>query len=164
LYQGVLGRIRASREINYLKAAVLKAVLRRNHGKEVPMSLDPNRKDVAYLLGRLFAVLEKAQQDALGKVSATIKDRFFTSACATPASVFPRLLKLAQHHIEKSQYGYTSDRRIAEIMENLESFPNRLNLEDQGLFAIAYYQQRNALYTRQLKEEKVKEENDERSR
>jgi CRISPR-associated protein Csd1 len=160
LYQGVLGRVRASREINYLKAAVLKAVLRRNHGKEVPMSLDPDRKDVAYLLGRLFAVLEKAQLDALGKVNATIKDRFFTSASSTPASVFPRLLKLAQHHIEKSQHGYMSDRRIAEIMEHLMSFPNRLSLEDQGIFAIAYYQQKNAFYTKQAKEERLKEDYD----
>lgn len=158
LFQGVLGRIWASRDVNYLKAAVVKAVLQRNYGKEVPMSLDPGRKDVAYLLGRLFAVLEKAQQDALGKVNATIKDRFFTSASATPASVFPRLLKLAQHHIEKSQYGHISDRRIAEIMEHLVSFPNRMSLEDQGLFAIAYYQQKNAMIPKRTALDVLKEE------
>lgn len=146
LYQGVLGRIRASQNVNYLKAAILKAVLQRNHKKEVPMSLDPNKKDVAYLLGRLFAVLEKAQLDALGKINATIKDRFFGSASATPATVFPRLLRLAQHHIEKSEYGHVSDRRIAEIMEHVGLFPKHMGLEDQGLFAIAYYQQKNALY------------------
>ena len=110
------------------------------------MSLDPERKDVSYLLGRLFAVLEKAQLDALGKVNATIKDRFFSSASATPASVFPRLLRLSQHHIGKVPYGYISDRRISEIMENIDVFPTHLNLQDQGLFAIAYYQQKNALY------------------
>ena len=146
LYQGVLGRIRASQNVNYLKAAILKAVLQRNHKKEVPMSLDSDRKDVAYLSGRLFAVLEKAQLDALGKVNATIKDRFFASASATPATVFPRLLRLVQHYIEKAEYGHVSDRRIAEIMEHVESFPKHLSLEDQGLFAIAYYQQKNALY------------------
>lgn len=146
LYQGVLGLIRASQNINYLKAAILKAVLQRNHKKEVPMSLDPDKKDVAYLMGRLFAVLEKAQLDALGKINATIKDRYFSAASATPATVFPRLLRLAQHHIEKAEYGYVSDRRIAEIMEHIDVFPKHMGLNDQGLFAIAYYQQKNELY------------------
>ncbi len=110
------------------------------------MSLDTERREIAYLLGRLFAVLEKAQLDALGKVNTTIKDRFFSAASATPASVFPRLLRLSQHHIEKAEYGYISDRRIAEIMEHVESFPAHINLQNQGLFAIAYYQQKNDLY------------------
>ena len=146
LYQGVLGRIRADHRVNYLRASILKAVLQRNHKKEVPMSLDTERREVSYLLGRLFAVLEKAQLDALGKVNSTIKDRFFSAASATPASVFPRLLRLSQHHIEKAKYGYTSDRRISEIMEHINAFPAHINLQDQGLFAIAYYQQKNALY------------------
>jgi CRISPR-associated protein Csd1 len=151
LFQGVLRRIRADQgnkkrpNVNYLRASILKAVLQRNYNKEVPMSLDPNRKDVAYLLGRLFAVLEKNQLDALGNINATIKDRFFTSASSTPAAIFPRLLHLAQHHIEKSEYGVASDRRIAEIIEHIDSFPKHLGIEDQGLFAIAYYQQKNAL-------------------
>jgi CRISPR-associated protein Csd1 len=152
LYQGVLGRIRADGRINYLRASILKAVLQRNHNKEVPMSLDTERREIAYLLGRLFAVLEKAQLDALGKVNTTIKDRFFSAASATPASVFPRLLRLSQHHIEKAEYGYISDRRIAEIMEHVESFPAHINLQNQGLFAIAYYQQKNDLYrTKKIK-------------
>jgi len=159
LYQGVLGRIRADRRINYLRASILKAVLQRNHRKEIPMSLDTERREIAYLLGRLFAVLEKAQLDALGKVNSTIKDRFFSAASATPASVFPRLLRLSQHHIEKAEYGYVSDRRISEIMENIESFPAHMNLQDQGLFAIAYYQQKNALYPK--KETKTEGENNE---
>jgi CRISPR-associated protein Csd1 len=145
LYQGVMGRIRADREINYLRTSILKAVLTRNHNKEVPMSWDPERKEVAYLLGGLFAVLEKAQLDALGKVNATIKDRFFSAASATPASVFPRLLRLSQHHIEKAEYGSVSDRRIGEIIENVDSFPVHMCLQDQGLFAIAYYQKKNAM-------------------
>ena len=145
LYQGVVGRIRADHRVNYLRASILKAVLQRNHKKEVPMSLDTERREVSYLLGRLFAVLEKAQLDALGKVNATIKDRFFSAASATPASVFPRLLRLSQHHIEKAEYGHTSDRRIAEIMEHINAFPLHMNLQEQGLFAIAYYQQKNAL-------------------
>lgn len=158
LFLGVIGRIRADQgkkhprtgkslpNVTYLRASILKAVLQRNYKKEVPMSLDTERREIAYLLGRLFAVLEKAQLDALGKVNSTIKDRFFSAASATPASVFPRLLCLSQHHIEKADYGYVSDRRISEIMEHVNSFPAHMNLQDQGLFAIAYYQQKNALY------------------
>ncbi|MCI5142440.1 MAG: type I-C CRISPR-associated protein Cas8c/Csd1, partial [Candidatus Electrothrix sp. ATG1] len=157
LYNGVLGRIRADQRITYLRAAILKAVLTRNFKdiiKEVPMSLNKEKKDAAYLLGRLFAVLEKAQLDALGKVNATIKDRFYGAASATPASVFPRLLRLSQHHIAKAEYGYVSDNNIAEITENLDSgFPAHLNLQEQGLFAIGYYQQRNDLYRKRSKGE-----------
>jgi CRISPR-associated protein Csd1 len=167
LFQGVIGRIRADQRINYLRAAILKAVLQRNYNKEVPMSLDTERRETAYLLGRLFAVLEKAQLDALGKVNATIKDRFFSAASATPASVFPRLLRLSQHHIEKAEYGHVSDRRIAEIMEHVDGFPVHMNLQDQGLFAIAYYQQKNAIdreiheAATRKKANKPKEESDE---
>jgi len=146
LFQGVIGRIRADQRINYLRTSILKAVLQRNHKKEVPMALDTERREVSYLLGRLFAVLEKAQLDALGKVNSTIKDRFFSAASSTPASVFPRLLRLSQHHIEKAKNGHVSDRRISEVMEHINGFPSHLNLQDQGLFAIAYYQQKNALY------------------
>ena len=110
------------------------------------MALDTDRRQIEYLLGRLFAVLEKVQLDALGKVNSTIKDRFFSSASATPASVFPRLIRLSQHHIEKAEYGYISDRRISEIMEHVSNFPSHMDLKAQGLFAIAYYQQKNALY------------------
>jgi CRISPR-associated protein Csd1 len=151
LYQGVLGRVRADQRINYLRVSILKAVLKRNHNKEVPMALDKERREDAYLLGRLFAALEKAQLDALGDVNSTIKDRFFSAASATPASVFPRLINLSQHHIEKAEYGYTSERRISEIMEHIESFPPHMDLQKQGLFAIAYYQQKNAI-NREIKE------------
>ncbi len=171
LLQGVIGRIRADQSkkhpksgkrvsnVNYLRAAILKAVLQRNFNKEVSMSLDTERRETAYLLGRLFAVLEKTQLDALGKVNDTIKDRFFSAASATPASVFPRLLRLSQHHIEKAEYGHVSDRRIAEIMEHLDSFPAHMSLQEQGLFAIAYYQQKNALWRKN--ETKTVEESNE---
>ena len=110
------------------------------------MSLNTEKRETAYLLGRLFAVLEKAQLDALGRINTTIKDRYFSAAASTPASVFPRLLQLSQHHIEKSEYGSISDKRIGEIMEHIESFPPHIDLQDQGLFAIAYYQQKNEIY------------------
>jgi CRISPR-associated protein Csd1 len=119
---------------------------------EVPMTLKKERTEVAYLLGRLFAALEKAQLDALGKnIKATIKDRFFSSASATPASVFTKLIRLSQHHIEKAEYGYKTDQIIAEIIDGINSFPAHLNLQEQGLFAIAYYQQKNAI-DREIKE------------
>ncbi len=151
LYQGVLGRIRVDHRVSYLRVAIIKAFLQRNHKMEVPVSLNEEKKDVAYLLGRLFAVLETAQLDALGKINSTIKDRFFSVASATPASVFPRLIRLSQHHIEKAQYGYRSDQRIAKILDDVDSFPLYMNLQDQGLFAIAYYQQKNAI-SREIQE------------
>jgi CRISPR-associated protein Csd1 len=171
LYNGVLNRIRADQakknpqtgkqipNVNYLRASILKAILKRNYKMEVPMSLDTEEKDIAYLLGRLFAVLEKAQQDAIPGANSTIKDRFYGAASATPASVFPRLLRLAQHHIEKAEYGYVSDKRVAGIMEDIADFPAHLNMKQQGLFAIAYYQQRNELYKKRTntQEEKTNE-------
>jgi CRISPR-associated protein Csd1 len=155
LYHGVLGRIRADQRITYLRAAILKAVLIRNYTMEVPMSWDENKKDVPYLLGGLFAVLEKAQLDALGKINATIRDRFYGAASATPKSVFPRLLRLAQHHISKAEYGQQSDRRIGQLMENINEFPAHLDLQEQGLLAIGYYQQRNLIY-REIQEASAK--------
>lgn len=159
LYQGVMGRIRADRRISYLRASILKAVLERNHNKEIPMSLNTENREPAYLLGRLFAVLEKAQLDALGNINTTIKDRYFNAAASTPGSVFPRLLQLSQHHIEKAKYGSISDRRIGEIMEHIYIFPPRMNLQDQGLFAIGYYHQKNEIYKK--KTNTVKGENHE---
>ena len=153
LYQGVFSRVRADRKIRYLRAAIIKAVLTRNFNMEVPMSLNTNKKDISYLLGRLFAILEKTQYDALGQVNTSIKDRFFSSACAAPASVFPILLRLGQYHIEKSDYGNVSDKRIAEVMDMIDEFPAHLNLKEQGLFALGYYHQKNALWRKQPKDD-----------
>ena len=116
------------------------------------MSLNPQSTNQAYLLGRLFAVLEKAQEDAASpnKLNATIKDRYFTAASANPASTFPVLLKLAQHYISKSEWGRISEIRIGEIMELLDiddtPFPKRLSLDEQGIFILGYYHQRNDFY------------------
>lgn len=128
------------------------------------MALNPESTNQAYLLGRLFAVLEKAQEDASGgKLNATIKDRYFTSACASPASTFPILLRLSQHHISKSDYGKNSEWRIREIMDALEidnnPFPRRLSLDEQGIFILGYYHQRTALFTK--RETREPEENEE---
>ena len=110
------------------------------------MVLDRERQDVSYLLGRLFAVLEKAQSDAVPGANTTIRDRFYGSASATPCVAFPLLMKLAQHHISKSKFSVYLDKLVQEIMGGVRTFPTHLNLEGQGLFAIGYYHQKQDLY------------------
>lgn len=110
--------------------------------------LDKENKNPAYLLGRLFAVLEKVQTDALGNINATIKDRFWGSASATPNIVFPQLLRLAQYHIGKAEYGRIRDKQIEEILCDIKAFPSHLTLDEQGIFAIGYYHQRQDFYKR----------------
>jgi CRISPR-associated protein Csd1 len=169
LYYAMLNRIRADHDINYVRAAVIKAYLIRKFRNQsnqrvkeiLIMALNKESTNQAYLLGRLFAVLEKAQRDAAlpVKLNATIKDRYFTSACATPATTFPVLLRLSQHHISKAEYGYDSDRRIEEIMNLLDieenPIPAHLNLDEQGIFILGYYHQRAAFF---VKRNKVEEE------
>jgi len=177
LYNAILLRIRSDQDnkekgikkINHLRAAIIKAFLirkYRNQNKyqeELQMTLNKDSTNQAYLLGRLFAVMEKAQQDAAEKeLNATIKDRYFTSACATPATTFPILLRLSQHHISKAKYGKTSDRRIQEIMQLLDveesPFPKHLNLDEQGIFVLGYYHQRADFYHKKTDLETTSEE------
>ena len=112
------------------------------------MSLNEQSNVPAYVLGRLFAVLEKAQIEAAkpSKLDSTIKDRFFSSACASPASVFPVLLRLSQHHIPKAEYGRYYDRQIGDILNLLDvennPIPAHLTLDEQGVFVLGYYHQR----------------------
>jgi len=155
LFTSILSKIRADQTVNYVRAAIIKGCLARNqryHDKErevdITMALDEQNTGVAYRLGRLFALLEKAQQDANPGLNATIKDRYFGAASATPRSVFPILLRLTQHHIAKAEYGRNMDKRIEEVMSGIENFPSHLNLEKQGLFVLGYYHQRKALYTK----------------
>jgi CRISPR-associated protein Csd1 len=172
LYYAIINRVRADMDdkekkitkINYIRAAVIKAFLTRkyryqpeNKFKEVlTMALNEQSTNPAYLLGRLFAVLEKVQAEAIGNVNASIKDRYFTSACASPRSVFPILLRLSQHHISKLKYGYTYDNRIQEIVGLLDiesnPIPARLNLDEQGIFILGYYHQRKDLWTAKPKD------------
>ena len=167
LYYAIINRVPADMDdkekritkINYVRAAVIKAFLTRkyryqpiNPFKEVlTMALNEQSTNPAYLLGRLFAVLEKVQAEAIGNVNASIKDRYFTSACASPRNVFPILLRLSQHHIAKAEYGHTSDRRIQDILNLLEvernPIPARLTLDEQGVFILGYYHQRANFYT-----------------
>lgn len=154
LLPAVLDRIRAEHNITYFRAALLKAYLMRNtKHKEVPVSLDPNRTDRPYLLGRLFAVLEKAQVEAID-AGATIKDRYLAAAAATPGRVFQMLIKGSAHHIsklkrdaEKKGRAIYFERMIQDIKDGFDDYPKTQLPEDQSLFMIGYYHQRKALFT-----------------
>ena len=98
-------------------------------------------------------MLEKAQEDANPGINATIRDRYFGSASASPGSVFPILLRLVQHHISKAEWGWRTDRQIGAVMSDIDQFPTHLSLDDQGQFALGYYQQRQALYSKTEKKE-----------
>jgi CRISPR-associated protein Csd1 len=155
LFNAVLNRIRADNEITFLRAAIFKAFLIRNHQLDIPMSLDTTRTEPAYLLGRLFAALEKTQEDALPGINATIRDRFYSAASATPGTVFPRLLRTYQHWLSKLEGGYrvNRERAVQQIMAGLHVMPGHLALEGQGLFAIGYYHQRQDFFTKKDKPE-----------
>ena len=156
LFTTLITRIRADRTINGLRAAMLKACLVRDARKEgkkedVPVSLNREESNAGYRLGRLFAVLEGAQRAALGNINATIRDRYYGAASATPASVFPILLRTAGHHLSSMRKGdkgglaHWMEQEIGQIVGGLgASLPRNLRIEDQGRFAIGYYHQRFA--------------------
>lgn len=146
LLQSVISRIRADKRVSYPRAALIKGCLVRTFQKEIPVMLDETRTDTPYLLGRLFSLMEKAQLDALGNVNAGIRDRFIGSASATPGVVFPRLLRVAQHHLAKSEYRARVEKAVQAVMQGLSAFPAHLSLEEQGTFFIGYYHQTNANY------------------
>ena len=153
--QALIRRNRAERDIRHPRAAAIKAVLIRNYKQEIDMSLNPDHPRPAYQLGRLFAALERNQESALPGLNATVKDRFFGAASATPGAVFPRLLRLGQHHIAKLEGGLKvhAEKQVQEIMGRIESFPGHLDLVAQGLFALGYYHQRQDFFTRKNMEE-----------
>ena len=159
LLTGVLMRMRSDGNISGLRAAICKACLARDcrlgHEKEdVPVSLNQDEKNPAYRLGRLFAIYEKLQSDAIPKSNVTVKDQFYGSASATPASVFPLLDRKATHHLAtlrkdpaKAGWAVRHEQRLAEVFEGLETgFPPTLGLEEQGRFVIGYYHQRAKLF------------------
>jgi CRISPR-associated protein Csd1 len=156
LMEAVVRRIRLGDDVNRRKAALFKAYLIRNHNQEVPVALQHNHPDEAYQLGRLFAALEKTQEDVSPGLNKTIKDSYFGAASATPASVFPRLLRLHQFHIDKFDnpaFRITREKLIGEICGRMTEFPRHLPLEKQGLFHIAYYHQRQDFFTKKSDKE-----------
>lgn len=155
----VLDRIRAEHNVTYFRAALLKAYLIRNKQKEVPVSLDSNRTDRPYLLGRLFAVLEKAQEEAIPNANATIKDRYLAAAAATPGLVFHMLLKNSTNHIaklkkdpEKKGRAFNFEIMTQDIVAGFSDYPTTMKAEEQGLFMIGYYHQRKDFYTKKTQE------------
>jgi len=158
LITAISRRIVADRDINYRRAAAIKAWLIRNHQQETTVALDTARTDTAYLLGRLFATYEKVQKDALGdKLNRTIRDSYLASASSTPAGIFPRLYRLSQHHLsnlrrDKPGLAYVREQLLGEIADKLNNFPKHLNLRDQGLFALGYYHQTQDFYKKPAKE------------
>ncbi|MCF3652538.1 type I-C CRISPR-associated protein Cas8c/Csd1 [Synoicihabitans lomoniglobus] len=157
LITAVINRIRAEREVSYLKVAVLKAWLIRNHHQLITPMLDETNVNLGYRLGRLFAALEKTQQDALPDLNATIRERFYSSASATPRAVFGRLLRLYPHHLGKLPIGgkIVREKLVQEILDSVQDFPSHLNLQGQAQFALGYYHQRKAFYPTKTKEATV---------
>lgn len=147
LMAAALMRIRSDRYVNALRAGILRAVLTRNQGEEVPVARDPDNPSEAYQLGRLFAVLEAAQYAALGRVNASIGDRYYAAASSTPARVFATLLRGLRVHIadaRKRGQGAWIEPRVAEIMARLPAdLPTSLRAVDQGRFAIGYYHEKS---------------------
>jgi len=145
LYESVLTRIRAEHEVTPGKAAIIKAYLLKNKNNEkyrevLSMALNEESNNQAYVLGRLFSVLEQAQYAANG--SSNIKEKYLTSACATPGVVFPSMLMMASHHTAKADNGEIIDRKIRDLLNKLDGgtpFPARLDNTDQGLFLLGYY-------------------------
>ena len=161
LLASLLRRNRAEREITYPRASLIKAVLLRSsryygkNEKEVGMSIDLANTSPGYLTGRLFAVLERAQESANPGIKATIRDRFYGAASSTPVVVFPQLMKLKNHHISKLEnkgQAINLEKMIGGIIDGLNDFPAHLSMTEQGRFAIGYYHQRQDFFTKKEKE------------
>ena len=151
LLNGVNLRIHAEKEVTSGRAAIIKAYYLKNSHPDVPkevlqMSLNIDSTNVPYLLGRLFFTLENIQRAANPGINSTIKDKFFNSASATPATVFPLLINLAQKHLRKVDgegFRVKLEKDCAEVLDKLgETFPTRLSLAQQGAFQLGYYHQR----------------------
>jgi CRISPR-associated protein Csd1 len=162
LMQQCIRRIRAERTVNRVRAAILKACLNRKiriqklKQKEVTMALDPNNNNIAYRIGRLFATLEKIQEEANPGINTTIRDRFYGAASSSPVTVFPRLFSLKNYHLKKIKNEGRKiffEKLIGEILAEISSFPTNLSLNDQANFAIGYYHQRQEFYTKKSEAE-----------
>lgn len=159
LLQAALRRNKAEQKITYGRASLLKAYINRairagrlKNMKELTMSLDRNRQDIGYVLGRLFAVLEKTQDEANPGLNATIADRYFGSASSTPIAVFGTLIRLSKHHLSKLNTEKYRGKRIfleklfQEIIGKIDNFPNHLDINHQVLFGIGYYHQKQDFF------------------
>lgn len=149
-------RVRAEQRVTRTRAAILKGYVNRINRYykpyrkgEIAVSLDRTNTSPSYRLGRLFAVLEKIQEEANPGINATIRDRFYGAASSNPIMVFPQLLKLKNHHLSKlSNPGrkVNFEKELGEIFDGLQDFPSHLSMEDQARFAIGYYHQRQSFF------------------
>lgn len=163
LLQAAVRRNRAERQVDYYRAALIKAVINRQQRhrqqteKEIAVSLDLSNTHPGYRLGRLFAVLEKIQEEAQPGINQTIRDKFYGAASASPLSVFSNLMKLKNHHLAKLEHpgrATNFEKLIGEIVEGVDSFPAQMPLAEQGLFAIGYYHQRQDFFKGKSTEKK----------
>ncbi len=160
LLNAAVVRCKAEQDVSYLRAALLKAWLNREHRRrhthlptdhsEFKENLDMEQTDVPYRLGRLFAVLERIQQQAQPGINATIRDRYYGAASTTPVAVFTTLLRLKNAHLKKLTEGQTIhfERLLGDVLAPVQYFPRQLTLPDQGRFALGYYHQRQSFFTK----------------
>jgi len=158
LLQGAIRRIRAEHEITHPRAALIKACINRatrfqnqKQQEEMHVSLDKSNTNVGYRMGRLFATLEKIQQEASPGINATIRDKFYGAASSTPVTVFGNLMRLKNHHLAKLEHAGRRvffERLLGEIIDAVRDFPPHLQLEDQGRFAVGYYHQVQDFYSK----------------
>ncbi len=155
LLQQCIRRIRAEQHVTRTRAAILKATINRFNRihnqpeKEITMALDPTNTNTGYRLGRLFAVLEKIQEEANPGINATIRDRFYGAASTSPVAVFSQLLKLKNHHLAKLDNPgrkVNFEKMLGEIMSEISEFPAHLTLQDQAYFSVGYYHQRQDFF------------------
>lgn len=159
LLENVLRRVKADpgdQKVNAVRAGIIKAWINRASKKEeLKVALDRENYRPAYLCGRLFAVLEKIQQEASGNsLNRTIKDGYFASASARPSMVFPKLIRLSQYHLNKVKSPVYFNKLTGEIIGHLDGgFPDILFLKEQGEFVVGYYQQYQSFFEKKNKEE-----------
>lgn len=158
LFAECMKRIRAEQSIYTTRAAIIKAYLNRQYNineQKINVMLDKNNTNPGYLCGRLFAVLDKIQEEANNQ--HTIRERYMNSASATPSAVFATILNLSSHHSEKLNEGRNVffEKLKQEIIDKLDAngFPAHLDLQNQGRFFVGYYHQRQAFFTKNEKEE-----------
>lgn len=151
-------RCRAEQNVTYLRAAAIKACLNRSRRspdssfiQEFSDMLDLANTNAAYRLGRLFAVLEKIQEEANPGLNATIRERYYGAASSTPVAVFTTLLRLKNHHLAKLTNrgrAVNFERLLGEILGGIADFPRHLSLPDQGRFSLGYYHQRQDFFNK----------------
>ncbi len=155
MFATALQRISIDGMVTYYRAALIKAYLCNKGGGGASFTLDTEELNTGYRLGRLFAVLEMAQEDALGKCLNPLHESCISSASSMPGNIFPMLLKQAHIHSGKTDrmhcgYDKFFRRLVREIWGEETPFPNWLSQEDRGRFCLGYYHQRNKMYQRKL--------------